>query len=277
MSKSSFFGYFGLAVVCLCIFSGCQKNCPGREYDTLRAFLSGPTKAHIDGELTLWDNADLVSIFYKSPDNEKWTVSEISGKGEAVLVRPRTLRVMSRDGIMAIVPYDATAYSTENQSITTSINTEQIWNEEGSSHCLLAAISQSGDLHFRYCNSFVSLHLKGDATISSIELISNAEEPLSGPLSLFLPLDGDPQVSCTGQSKVLLNCNTSIDEDGKYFIFSTAPSYLPDGLTFRIKLTNGTVQTVKVTTPVNLLCGHILHFEGICKTGQSDITIPDIN
>lgn len=245
----------------------CTKNMHGDEAACTREntlwvnFGEAETKVYVDGVTTLLHSDDIFSVFHQSSVNEQWIYVGKDGTTNGKLsLNGKVDRKSEFERIYAVYPWSADA-SINDGVVTTDLPQTQYFAQMsfGRGAAMLAAVTSSQTLHFRYASGFVRLSLKGNAKIKDIELRTRGGEKISGACTIDMNADS-PALTATGASSILLrnldfSPMTVVGEQD--FIFSTAPGTYQEGIEFIITYTTGQIQTVKVTEPVTVKAGNI--------------------
>ncbi|MBO4671883.1 MAG: hypothetical protein J5640_08630 [Bacteroidales bacterium] len=137
------------------------------------------TKTSLDGTKVLWSASDKISVFSSTCKNgETYSInSDDAGKGEATF----TGNAVGAAPWYALYPADERA-SMDNLSLSMNLPARQIYAADGFADGSnpAVAVSSTEKLSFKNLCGILSLQLTGSATITSIELVSAAQEALWG-------------------------------------------------------------------------------------------------
>lgn len=138
------------------------------------------TKTSLSGTKVLWSASDKISIFSATcTSGETYSInSEDAGKGEAGF----TGNAVGSAPWYALYPADGMA-SFADGAISLSLPAVQQYAADGFADGAnpMVAVSSTDKLSFKNLCGILSIQLTGSATISSIEVISAAQEALWGP------------------------------------------------------------------------------------------------
>ena len=219
------------------------------------------TRVYVDGVRTLLHSEDMFSVFRQSSTNEQWIYIGEDGTTNGMLTQNEAGGSATEfTQTYSVYPWNKTA-SISNGIITTVLPEVQYFKENsfGRGSAVLAAVTNSNSLRFKYASGFVCLTLKGDADIQDITLTTQGGEPIAGAVNI--DMNGDrPDLQAEGTPSVLLrNLDMSpMDVKGsENFIFSAAPGTYENGIAFSVRYTTGQVQKVIVSGPYTIKTGNI--------------------
>lgn len=211
------------------------------------------TKVFLDEHIKiLWDVNDQISIFNKSTlnqqfmfDGEKpansgtfhWIDNGYFGAGNDL------------DYICAVYPYQESTTISNSGVLTLTLPEEQTYREEsfGPGANTMVSITNDNLLKFKNVGGYLALKFYGEGvSVSSIRLIGNNGEPLSGEATVDLPFDTAPEIkmaSAAGKT-ILLNCEEPVEltrDDATIFWMVVPPTDFTDGFTLLVSNPDGDV------------------------------------
>lgn len=211
---------------------------------------------------TLWNEGDLVSVFYKSDINEKWQYSGNDRSTDGVLTCRR--KKDSRNGrIVAVYPY-AEGNRLSEDVLSTYIPSVQTCADGSMRESIMSAQSNDNTLNFRFLTGMVALQTEGSAQIRSIEFRPLADEVTTGYVDFSLT-DGKASL----RSNIQKHSITLLPEDGEVcrtegimtFYAHVIPQTFSKGVEFIVRLADGTTKRCMTneTITIDAGCVRTLH------------------
>lgn len=224
------------------------------------------TKVFLDEHIKiLWDLNDQISIFNKStlnqqfmfdgeePDNSgtfHWIDNGYFGAGNDL------------DYICAVYPYQESTTISNSGVLTLTLPEEQTYREEsfGPGANTMVSVTDDNLLRFKNVGGYLALKFYGeDVSVSSIRLIGNNGETLSGEATIDLPFDTAPEIklASTAGKTILLNCEEPVElgttrEDATIFWMVVPPTDFTDGFTLLVSTPDGDVFIKETHKPLTI-------------------------
>lgn len=256
-----FLGIFLLLLV------GCQQDelVPSGSQDnslkSVRATTSAIVKSRtsLSGNSVVWSTGDAIGIFSNTSDSvARYDLAEISGD-EAQFESDKPVR---GNTFYAFYPYAADAVvSGTNVSFRLSEEQPFGFDSFASGICPMVAQSTTNSFRFLQICGLVRLNLKGSMQVSSISLLGNNGEAVSGWGSVDIASDA-PEFRVTGGGQesaseiVLRGTRTLSPSQTTSFYFVVPPQVFSRGLTFKITgVTNGRLHTLVKSTDKSITVG----------------------
>ncbi|MBR3388264.1 MAG: CotH kinase family protein [Bacteroidales bacterium] len=217
------------------------------------------TKVSLDENIKIfWDVDDRISIFNKSTLNQqyKFMGEEPANSGEFHWVSSEYFGAGNDLGyICAVYPYQKSTTISNQGVLTLTLPEEQTFREEsfGPGANTMVSITDDGSLlRFKNVGGYLALKFYGEGvSVSSIRLVGNNGELLSGEATLKLPFGTEPKdpeikMASTAGKSILLDCGEDGVELGNsdnptIFWMVVPPTDFTDGFTLLVSDTNGDV------------------------------------
>lgn len=224
------------------------------------------TKVFLDEHIKiLWDVNDQISIFNKSTLNQQfmfdgeepansgtfhWIDNGYFGAGNDL------------DYICAVYPYQESTTISNSGVLTLTLPEEQTYREEsfGPGANTMVSVTDDNLLRFKNVGGYLALKFYGeDVSVSSIRLIGNNGELLSGEATVDLPFDTAPEIkmaSAAGKT-ILLNCEEPVElgttrDDATIFWMVVPPTDFTDGFTLLVSTPDGDVFIKETHKPLTI-------------------------
>ena len=206
----------------------------------------------------LWDEEDLISIFNKSTLNQKFMFDGETGENAGTFhwVRDDYFGAGNDlDYICSVYPYQESATISNSDVLTLNLPEEQTYRDRsfGPGANTMVSITNDNLLKFKNVGGYLALKFYGGdsdnkVSVSSIRLIGNNGEPLSGEATIQLPFDTAPEIemASTAGKTILLNCEEPVElgttsEDATIFWMVLPPTDFTDGFTLLVSNPEGDV------------------------------------
>lgn len=224
-------------------------------YADLESYSDPETRVYLDENIKiLWDEADLISIFNKSTLNQKFMFDGETGENAGTFhwVRDDYFGAGNDlDYICAVYPYQESATISNSEILTLTLPEEQTYREKsfGPGTNTMVSVTDGNLLKFKNVGGYLALKFYGDdVSVSSIRLIGNNGEPLSGEGTIQLPFDNVPKIemASTAGKTILLNCEEPVElgttrDDATIFWMVIPPTEFTDGFTLLVTNPDGDV------------------------------------
>ncbi len=213
------------------------------------------SKVYLDESVKiLWDEDDRISIFNKSTLNQQYRFDGETGEKAGTFHRvPNSYFGAGNDldYICSIYPYQESATISNSEVLTLTLPEEQTYREKsfGPGANTMVSITDDKLLKFKNMGGYLALKFYGeDVSVSSIRLIGNNGEPLSGEATMQLPFDTDPELemASTAGKSIFLNCEEPVQlgttrDDATIFWMVVPPTDFTDGFTLLVSNPDGDV------------------------------------
>ncbi len=249
------------------------------------------TKVFLDEHIKiLWDVNDQISIFNKSTLNQQfmfdgeepansgtfhWIDNGYFGAGNDL------------DYICAVYPYQESTTISNSGVLTLTLPEEQTYREEsfGPGANTMVSVTDDNLLRFKNVGGYLALKFYGeDVSVSSIRLIGNNGEPLSGEATVDLPLDTAPEIemASTAGKTILLNCEEPVElgttrDDATIFWMVVPPTDFTDGFTLLVSTPDGDVFIKETHKPLTIDRNGVLRIAPIeVELNSANLSIDDV-
>ena len=235
------------------------------------------TKVYLDENIKiLWDVNDQISIFNESTLNQQfmfdgeepansgtfhWVDNGYFGAGNDL------------DYICAVYPYQESTTISNSGVLTLTLPEEQTYREKsfGPGANTMVSVTTDNLLKFKNVGGYLALKFYGeDVTVSSIRLVGNNGEPLSGEATVDLPFDAAPEIklASTAGKTILLNCEEPVElgttrDDATIFWMVVPPTDFTDGFTLLVSTPDGDVFIKETHVPLTINRNGILRIAPI--------------
>lgn len=235
------------------------------------------TKVYLDENIKiLWDVNDQISIFNESTLNQQfmfdgvepansgtfhWVDNGYFGAGNDL------------DYICAVYPYQESTTISNSGVLTLTLPEEQTYREKsfGPGANTMVSVTDEHLLKFKNVGGYLALKFYGeDVTVSSIRLVGNNGEPLSGEATVDLPFDAAPEIklASTAGKTILLNCEEPVElgttrDDATIFWMVVPPTDFTDGFTLLVSTPDGDVFIKETHVPLTINRNGILRIAPI--------------
>lgn len=232
-------------------------------YRTLNVgFEADDTRIHLDqvGK-SVWDEHDLLSVFYNSEENQQWQFQGATGDRTGVIapLSATDAPVVSGD-IVVVYPYDAdNRYNSQDGTLEATVAEEQHYAEAsyGTNGNILVAQGTDDNLSLKNVYGWLKISLTGNMhTIKSIRLTGNNNEQLAGNVVINPQdatahfVDADAPIM-----SLLLNCGSGVALNTTMptaFYIGIIPQTFERGITIEIENSNGEKMTKSTSKSVTI-------------------------
>ena len=235
-------------------------------YADLESYSDPETRVYLDENIKiLWDEADLISIFNKSTLNQKFMFDGETGENAGTFhwVRDDYFGAGNDlDYICAVYPYQESATISNSEILTLTLPEEQTYREKsfGPGTNTMVSVTDGNLLKFKNVGGYLALKFYGDdVSVSSIRLIGNNGEPLSGEGTIQLPFDNVPEIemASTAGKTILLNCEEPVElgttrDDATIFWMVVPPTEFTGGFTLLVTNPDGDVFVKETHVPLTI-------------------------
>ena len=249
------------------------------------------TKVFLDKLIKiLWDVNDQISIFNKSTLNQQfmfdgeepansgtfhWIDNGYFGAGNDL------------DYICAVYPYQESTTISNSGVLTLTLPEEQTYREEsfGPGANTMVSVTDDNLLRFKNVGGYLALKFYGeDVSVSSIRLIGNNGELLSGEATVDLPFDTAPEIemASTAGKTILLNCEEPVElgttrDDATIFWMVVPPTDFTDGFTLLVSTPDGDVFIKETHKPLTIDRNGVLRIAPIeVELNSANLSIDDV-
>ncbi len=247
------------------------------------------TKVFLDEHIKiLWDVNDQISIFNKSTLNQQfmfdgeepansgtfhWIDNGYFGAGNDL------------DYICAVYPYQESTTISNSGVLTLTLPEEQTYREEsfGPGANTMVSVTDDNLLRFKNVGGYLALKFYGeDVSVSSIRLIGNNGELLSGEATVDLPFDTAPEIemASTAGKTILLNCEEPVEltmDKATIFWMVVPPTDFTDGFTLLVSTPDGDVFIKETHKPLTIGRNGVLRIAPIeVELNSANLSIDDV-
>ena len=213
------------------------------------------TKVYLDENIKiLWNEDDRISIFNKSTLNQQYRFDGEDGANAGTFHRvPNDYFGAGNDldYICSVYPYQESATISNSEILTLTLPEEQTYREKsfGQGANTMVSITDDKLLKFKNMGGYLALKFYGDdVSVSSIRLVGNNGEPLSGEATVQLPFDTTPELemASTAGKSIFLKCEEPVQlgttrDDATIFWMVVPPTDFTDGFTLLVSNPDGDV------------------------------------
>lgn len=249
------------------------------------------TKVYLDENIKiLWDEEDLISIFNKSTLNQKFMFDGETGENAGTfhwIDNGYFGAGNDLDYICAVYPYQESTTISNSGVLTLTLPEEQTYREEsfGPGANTMVSVTDDNLLRFKNVGGYLALKFYGeDVSVSSIRLIGNNGETLSGEATIDLPFDTAPEIklASTAGKTILLNCEEPVElgttrEDATIFWMVVPPTDFTDGFTLLVSTPDGDVFIKETHKPLTIGRNGVLRIAPIeVELNSANLSIDDV-
>lgn len=281
-----------MAALALC---GCQNMYLDEQVPVQKVFTATiedndlSTKTSLDeyGNV-LWKAGDQVSIFVASTINQQYQVTDASDGQTSASLNPISSPGFVAGGEIpnnvAFYPYSSSNTIAKNAIgyvVSTALPSVQNYADAsfGNGAFPMAAVTSSTtDMNLKFKNVLggLKLQLKGTASIASISVTGNNDEPLCGAAAVTLSTSSTPTINLTDASAktVTLDCGFGVqlnESTATLFVIALPPMTMTGGFTVVVTDTEGKEMEIKTTRSQTITRSSILRmpevtYEGVAPT-----------
>ena len=215
---------------------------------------------------TVWTKGDVVSVFYKNTDNNKFSFVGETGSTEGTLKRETQMNSgVATDKIVALYPYNADyRLNVSEEIIDVTIPAVQQYLDGsygvGSSPMLYVGVSDN--FCFKSLCGWFRVGLSGVKSVERITLKGNNGEQLNGAAQIdYAAYDiAFTSSSASATKQLSLECNTPValsPAETTEFYFAVAPQTFNKGVTIEVRFTDGTTLMKSTSKQVVVERNHI--------------------
>lgn len=270
--KKLLFYAFGIIAMMACVNADIEEN---KAYNDLSG-IPAMVKAMIDDEhsrvqlneevKTVWTKGDLVSVFYKNSDNNKFSYVGETGATDGTLKRETEINSgVATDKIVAVYPYDANCtLDVSDEVVNMTIPSVQYYvdGSYGVGSSPMSYVGGSDNFYFKSLCGWLRVSLSGVKSVDRITLKGNNNEQLNGGAQLHY-LDNElvlTSSSASSTKQLSLECKNPVAlSSGKAteFYFAVVPQTFSEGVTIEVSFTDGTSFTKSTSKQVTIERNHI--------------------
>ncbi|MCQ2130924.1 MAG: fimbrillin family protein [Bacteroidales bacterium] len=223
----------------------------------------------------LWMAGDQVSIFAASTINQQYQVTDESDGQTSASLNPVSSPGFVAGGEIpnnvAFYPYSSSNTIAKNATgyvVSTALPSVQNYADAsfGNGAFPMAAVTTSTtDMNLKFKNVLggLKLQLKGAASIASISVTGNNDEPLYGAAAVTLSTNSTPAINLTDASAktVTLDCGSGVqlnESTATPFVIALPPMTMTGGFTVVVTDTEGKEMVIKTTKSQTITRSSIL-------------------
>ena len=218
-------------------------------YASLEQPADPETRVYADEDLmVLWHADDRVSVFNRYTYNDQYRFTGETGdnSGTFTLVPNDAFTVGNKlPAVYAVYPYQTSTRISNQCQLTVMLPSEQVYADHsfGPGANAMVSATEDNNLMFKNLGGYLVLKLYGaDASVSSVTLKGNLNEPLAGKALVDVPLNGDPGLELQAGAtmpEVTLACPTPValaaaEADYDEFWFVLPPTTFSQGFTITV-------------------------------------------
>ena len=269
-------------------------------YATIESNSEQDTRVYLDHQnlKVFWNNDDRISIFNKSTLNQQYQFTGETGKNSGEFHR-----VNENDDfdfgagnnlnyICAVYPYQESTTISNSGVLTLTLPEKQTYKADsfGIGANTMVSVTDDELLQFKNVGGFLAFMFYGGSSekpvsVSSIRLVGNNGEALSGEAKMTPVIGQDPRISWganTGKS-ILLDCGKdgvqlgTTPDDATIFWMVVPPTYFSGGINLLVSDTDGNVFYKKTTKEMTINRNVVLRVSPIQVNMSSvDLSIDEV-
>ncbi len=238
-----------------------------------------------DGRV-VWDEADAISVFYRTTGNMRYVLKEGAGTPEGVFATTGSFQPGAMiPYICGFYPYSRSMKLTPDGCFSFDWPAEQTYVKDGfgPESNLMVAVSEDNNLFFMNIGGYLVLPLYGDkVAVESITLMGNAGEPLAGPVEVYANPGSAPSAELGDDAvdAVVLKTKKPVmvgetEDDATEFWFVLPPMEFEEGFTLLITCNGEELEFVADAPdePYEILRSQKLVMDALCiKAASIDVT-----
>ena len=284
------------AVVAL-LFAACTtdvtEDVADEAPETLRVSFEEDTRIQLMNGKTVWNEGDLVSVFYRSDANQQWKFQGVTGDRSGNLRRESTPEATTKlSKVVAVYPYNKNYYiNPETCNIEATLPAEQTYLKDsyGLDGNILVSASEFNQLYMRNVLGWLKIQLKGEGqVVKKITLKGNNGEQVAGliyidssdataTLAAEHSDGGDDGVGGTLVfedtilTEVALNCTegVTLGSEATAFYIALPPQEFSRGFTLKVLYDDDTTMTKSTSNSVTIERNTILPMDALYYDGNT--------
>ena len=234
---------------------------------TLTVSFEEDTRIQLMNGKTVWNEGDLVSVFYRSDANQQWKFNGQTGATTAELtkvVEPEATNTLSK--VVTIYPYNENYTIDAECKVTATLPAEQEYLADsfGVGSSIMVAESESNNAQLRNAMGWLRLHLTGDGeVVKSITVKGNNSEQVAGQITIN-PSDASITLAeSSTATTVTLNCTegVTLSSEATAFYIALPPQKFEGGITAEINCNDGSKMVKSTSNSVTIKRNTILPME----------------
>ena len=223
--------------------------------DVFYATIEGQdTKTYAKEDLSVvWNKDDRITIFNRNSAGDEYAFQGENGSSEGPFINVAEIseEEESLTNIIAVFPHDAsTTINPADESISMNLPAKQdyVFRSFGRGAGAMVSVSQNRNLSFKNLGGVFAFRFYGEnVSVASVILRGNNNEPLAGPCTVTMPVNGKPTVLMDAENasrSVKLYCKDAVKLDSdpnKYteFWFAIPPTTFSGGFTVTVMTDDG--------------------------------------
>ena len=260
-----------------------------------------------EAQKTVWNEGDLVSVFYRSTVNEQWQFQGKTGDrtGNILPVDSSIVPPATGNDIVVVYPYnEGYFYNSDTKNVQASLPTEQTYLKDsyGINGNIMVSSSEYNNISLKNVCGWLKVQLTGAGEeIESITVRGNSGEQLAGELyintsdatstlaSQLTESDDDSEVSGTlvrpGTilTEVTLNCldgssptekGVALGAEATSFYIALPPQTFKNGISVEITAVDGSTMTKSTDNEVVIERNHIKPMTAFKFVNPNTPTLP---
>ena len=219
-------------------------------YASLESYSTPETRVHVDENVKiLWDAEDRIAIFNKTTLNRAYLFGGETGDNAGYFTEDPDVDVSGTEAsyghICAVYPHLPSTSISESGVLTLTLPAEQTYRAGtfGPGANTMVSVTDDNLLHFKNVGGYLVLKLYGEGvSVSSITLVGNNQEKLSGEATWVPAVGEDPVITMTQDAaySIKLTCASPValgaDEEGAVaFWMVVPPTHFENGFKLMIE------------------------------------------
>ena len=219
-------------------------------YASLESYADPETRVHVDENVKiLWDAQDQIAIFNRTTLNRAYLFRGKTGDNAGYFEEAPDVAVSGTEAsygqICAVYPYQSSTSISESGELTLMLPAEQAYQAGsfGPGANTMVSVTEDNLLRFKNVGGYLVLKLYGEGvSVSSITLVGNDHEKLSGKATLVPAVGEDPDITMNQDAgySITLTCESPVvlganEEEAVAFWMVVPPTHFEKGFQLRIE------------------------------------------
>lgn len=274
--------------IALSVLAACAKDKTSEpvilQPETLHVTLENDSRIQLNGNQTVWNTNDRVSVFYYSDANDCWRFDGKTGDKSGNLIREmQGSETVKTDKIVIAYPYNKEyVISPEENRIYTNIPATQKYEPEsyGIGENIMVSSGTDNSFALKSVCGWLKLQLTGTGTVYKIRLKGNNNEQLAGTASINYDIPNITLIGdCSGEigdsevggtlvfddeyiTEITLDCGNegiALDmETATEFYITLVPQTFSKGISIVADMGNGCILEKSTNNTISIERNHIV-------------------
>ena len=219
-------------------------------YASLESYSAPETRVHVDENVKiLWDAEDRIAIFNRTTLNRAYLFGGKTGDNAGYFEEAPDVAVSGTEAtygqICAVYPYQSSTSISESGELTLTLPEEQAYRAGsfGPGANTMVSVTEDNLLRFKNVGGYLVLKLYGEGvSVSSITLVGNNHEKLSGKATWIPAVGEDPEITMNQDAgnSITLSCASPValgadEEEAVTFWMVVPPTRFEEGFKLKIE------------------------------------------